>query len=83
LVYGLDDGPPLAMKVSLLLRTKWKTLLCEKFSWLSTYKQPTLLAPPFTSDGIIAEEIPWVENGILKNLYTSRFGLKRLAVNRR
>ena len=55
-----------------------KPFFGEKFSWLSTYKQPTLLAPPFTSDGIIAEEIPWVENGILKNLYTSRYWAKKI-----
>jgi predicted Zn-dependent protease len=55
-----------------------KPFFGEKFSWFSTYKQPTLLAPPFTSDGIIAEEIPWVENGILKNLYTSRYWAKKI-----
>ncbi len=50
----------------------------EKFSWFSTCKQPTLLAPPFAHDGIIAEEIPWVEKGILKNLATSRYWAKKI-----
>jgi len=55
-----------------------KPFFGEKFSWFSTCKQPTLLAPPFTSDGIIAEEIPWVEKGILKNLSTSRYWAKKM-----
>ena len=50
----------------------------EKFSWYSTMKQPQLLASPFSSDGIVAEEMPWIEKGVLKNLYVSRYWAKKI-----
>lgn len=55
-----------------------KPFFGEKFSWFSTMQQPKLLALPYSSDGIISEEIPWVEKGVLKNLPVSRYWAKKI-----
>jgi len=55
-----------------------KPFFGDKFSWYSTMQQPQLLALPYSSDGIISEEIPWIEKGILKNLPVSRYWAKKI-----
>ena len=50
----------------------------EKFSMYSTLKRPEMLAGPYDYEGVVAKEISWIENGILKAMPTNRHWAKEV-----
>ena len=54
-----------------------KAAFGEKFSLWSTLKRPELICVPFDNEGNAAQETAWVENGILKNMFTNRYWAKQ------
>ena len=50
-----------------------KSFFGEKFSLFSTLKNPQIISPSFTSEGLPTAEYSWVENGVLKNMPTDRY----------
>ena len=52
-------------------------LMDERVSIVSDPKDPQLLAQPFDGDGLPLERQVWIENGVLKQLYYSRFWAKK------
>ncbi|MEA1972015.1 MAG: metallopeptidase TldD-related protein [Candidatus Cloacimonadota bacterium] len=53
-----------------------KQFFGEKFTLESTFENENLSGGLFSHDGLIAKNLKWVENGILKNQPTSRFWAK-------
>lgn len=49
-----------------------KPFFGDKFSWYSTLQRPELSASPYNHEGIPAEEICWVKNGVLQNMPCNR-----------
>ena len=55
-----------------------KEMFGDKFSLYSTLDDPSLSASPFSSDGIPAETIDWIRNGVVKNLFNNRSYAKKI-----
>lgn len=53
-----------------------KSFFGKNFSLYSTLKDKDMIAPPFVSDGLAAEEISWIEKGKLLNMPTTRYWAK-------
>jgi len=56
-----------------------KPFFGEKFTWYSTLKRSELVCTPYNHEGIVASELAWVENGVLKNMPTSRHWAKEVS----
>ena len=50
-----------------------ETIVDERVTIISDPADPQLLGSPFDGEGMPLERQVWVENGVLKNLYSSRF----------
>ncbi len=55
-----------------------KKFLGEKLSLYSTLKQKSLLASPFSQEGLPSTETAWVEDGVLKNMPSNRYWAKQV-----
>lgn len=53
-----------------------KKFLGEKFSLMSTFTLPELLAVPYSWDSVISEETYWIKNGVVENMPTPRYWAK-------
>jgi predicted Zn-dependent protease len=53
-----------------------KQFLGEKFSLLSTFTQPELVAAPYSWDMVVSEETYWVRNGVVENMPCPRYWAK-------
>lgn len=53
-----------------------KQFLGEKFSLLSSFTQSDMLAPPYSWDTVISEEIYWIRNGVVENMPCPRYWAK-------
>ncbi|MBN2788627.1 MAG: TldD/PmbA family protein [Candidatus Delongbacteria bacterium] len=58
-----------------------KQIFGEKFSLYSSIDDPSVTASPFSGDGIPAETIDWIRNGVLKNLFKNRSYAKKINEN--
>jgi predicted Zn-dependent protease len=55
-----------------------KQMFGDKFSLYSTLDDPSVNASPFSFDGIPAETIDWIRNGVVKNLFKNRSYAKKI-----
>lgn len=53
-----------------------KQFLGEKFSMLSTLKNPDIISDPYGRDMIVSRETPWVRDGLLENMPCPRYWAK-------
>ena len=50
-----------------------KKFFGDSFSVQSLLNKAGLAAPPFTGEGLATENIDWIKNGVIENMYTSRY----------
>ncbi|HNQ43484.1 MAG TPA: metallopeptidase TldD-related protein [Candidatus Cloacimonadota bacterium] len=55
-----------------------KPFFGDRFSWYSTLRQPEMLTFAYDYEGVVSQEIAWVENGILKNMPTNRYWAQKV-----
>jgi len=57
-----------------------KKFFGDKFSLKSVMNEPGLMAPPFTGEGIPATNIDWIKNGVINNMFTTRYYANKIGV---
>lgn len=53
-----------------------KAFLGDKFSLMSTFTKPELIANPYSWDTVVSEETYWIKNGVVETMPTPRYWAK-------